>query len=92
MGIDPRNPDFVASWQSDYSLSEKQSNLVRYLLIVHFFGGLQHDKASGYTSVCHKHAGFRIFFLFFFALRRKSTAMVMAGQSVHLTTLFPGQA
>ena len=26
------------------------------------------------------------------ALRPKSTAMDMAGQSVHLTTLFPGQA
>ena len=26
------------------------------------------------------------------ALRPKSTAMVMAGRSVHLTTLFPGQA
>ena len=34
------------------------------------------------------------FFLFFafVALRPKSTAMVMAGWSVHLTTLFPGQA
>ena len=28
----------------------------------------------------------------FVALRSKSTAMVMAGRSVHLTTLFPGQA
>ena len=31
-------------------------------------------------------------FVCFVALRAKSTAMVMAGQSVHLTTLFPGQA
>ena len=31
-------------------------------------------------------------FVYFVALRPKSTAMVMAGQSVHLTTLFPGQA
>ena len=30
--------------------------------------------------------------LCFDALRPKSTAMVMAGRSVHLTTLFPGQA
>ena len=29
---------------------------------------------------------------FLFALRLKSTAMVIAGRSVHLTTLFPGQA
>ena len=31
-------------------------------------------------------------FLCFVALRPKSTAMGMAGRSVHLTTLFPGQA
>ena len=28
----------------------------------------------------------------FVSLRPKSTAMVIAGRSVHLTTLFPGQA
>ena len=33
-----------------------------------------------------------LFFVCFVALRPKSTAMVMAGRSVHLTTLFPGQA
>ena len=34
-----------------------------------------------------------VFVLFVFvALRPMSTAMVIAGQSVHLTTLFPGQA
>ena len=32
-----------------------------------------------------------IFFVCFVALRPKSTAMVMAGWSVHLATLFPGQ-
>ena len=31
-------------------------------------------------------------FACFVALRPKSTAMVIAGRSVHLTTLFPGQA
>ena len=30
-------------------------------------------------------------FFVFVALRPKSTAMVIAGRSVHLTTLFPGQ-
>ena len=30
-------------------------------------------------------------FVVFVALRPKSTAMVMAGRSVHLSTLFPGQ-
>ena len=39
--------------------------------------------------------GFLVFVvvcLLFVALRPKSTAMVIAGRSVHLTTLFPGQA
>ena len=31
-------------------------------------------------------------FVCFVALHPKSTAMVMTGRSVHLTTLFPGQA
>ena len=31
-------------------------------------------------------------FVCFVALRPKSTAMVIAGRSVHQTTLFPGQA
>ena len=31
-------------------------------------------------------------FVCFVALHSNSTAMVMAGRSVHLTTLFPGQA
>ena len=30
-------------------------------------------------------------FVCFVALRPKSTAMVMAGRSIHVTTLFPGQ-
>ena len=35
----------------------------------------------------------KLFFLIcFVALGPKSTAMVMAGRSLHLTTLFPGQA
>ena len=33
-----------------------------------------------------------ILFVCFVALPPKSTAMIMAGQSVQLTTLFPGQA
>ena len=32
------------------------------------------------------------FVVVFYALRPKSTAMVIAGRSVDLTTLFPGQA
>ena len=33
-----------------------------------------------------------VLFVCFVALRPKSTAKVIAGRSVHLTTLFPGQA
>ena len=36
--------------------------------------------------------GYQILFVCFVALRPKSTAMVMAGWSVQLTTIFPGQA
>ena len=36
--------------------------------------------------------GFVCLFVCFVALRPKSTAMVIAGRSVHLSTLFPGQA
>ena len=36
--------------------------------------------------------GIIILFVCFVALRPKSTAMVIAGRSVHLITLFPGQA
>ena len=35
---------------------------------------------------------FLLFLFVFVALRPKSTAKVIAGRSVHLTTLFPGQA
>ena len=35
---------------------------------------------------------FMVNFVCFVALRPESTAMVMAGLSVHLTTFFPGQA
>ena len=41
--------------------------------------------------VCHgTHVLFVLFV--FVALRHMSTAMVIAGRLVHLTTLFPGQA
>ena len=34
----------------------------------------------------------KVLFVCFVALRPKSTAMVIAGRSVRLTTLFPGEA
>ena len=41
------------------------------------------------TKVTYGYVGWLVGFV---ALRPKSTAMVIAGQPVHLTTLFPGQA
>ena len=43
------------------------------------------DNFQGVTEIVSDVVGF-------VALRLKSTAMVIAGRSVHLTTLFPGQA
>ena len=53
---------------------------------------------SGDEPMCTAAGTHRIAFLLiivcclFVALRPKSTAMVIAGRSVHLITLFPGQA
>ena len=44
-----------------------------------------------FLNTMNSHSGF-VLFVCIVALRPKSTAMVMAGRSVHLTTLFPGQA
>ena len=40
--------------------------------------------------LCLKKDLFVLFLFVFVALRPMSTAMVIAGRSVHLTTLFPG--
>ena len=46
----------------------------------------------GYNANNTLHHAYVSLFVCFVALRPKSTAMVIAGRSVHLTTLFPGQA
>ena len=51
----------------------------------------EHVLISGHVHYCERGI-VHILFVCFVALRPKSTAMVMAGRSVHLTTLFPGQA
>ena len=47
---------------------------------------------EAYKCTSAIHFGNCKMFVYLVALRPKSTAMVMAGRSVHLTTLFPGQA
>ena len=57
------------------------------------YQNLAHNLQQGpYRQACVKFKEFSRFFGCFVALRPKSTAMVIAGRSVHLTTLFPGQA
>ena len=51
--------------------------------------GVKSLKSGIYTTWLDS---FVFVFVCFVALRPKSTAMAMAGRSVHLTTLFPGQA
>ena len=51
------------------------------------------ELASGLQDDCsHLNLQLLCLFVCFIALRPKSKAMGMAGRSVHLTTLFPGQA
>ena len=45
-----------------------------------------------FTCEGHLNVNILCWLVGFVALRPKSTAMVIAGRSVHLTTLFPGQA
>ena len=53
--------------------------------VVHLYSCTQSCNDNKLTPKC-------FLFVCFVALRPKSTAMVIAGWSVHLTTLFPGQA
>ena len=51
-----------------------------------------HDNQSKGSRDMERTRNSRVWLVGFVALRPKSTAMVIAGWSVHLTTLFPGQA
>ena len=57
-------------------------------------GFMQLAAAEPRGNILHFHCHFegKMLLVCFVALCPKSTAMVMAGRSVHLTTLFPGQA
>ena len=44
------------------------------------------------VTILHNNFIMEFLFVCFVALRPKSTAMVMARRSVHITTLFPGKA
>ena len=53
---------------------------------------MSHKKDATVLSVNRMVGHLNSLFVCLFALRPKSTAMVIAGRSVHLYTLFPGQA
>ena len=55
----------------------------RHLEFLSITGGCRGPSESTLVKIC---------LFVFVALRPKSTALVIAGRSVHLTTLFPGQA
>ena len=67
----------------------KDRNCVIYFFKDASSKGYQHFLSTGYVSFLLY--TFMVLFVFV-ALRPMSTAMVIAGRSVHLTTLFPGQA
>ena len=63
--------------------------------LIKFMGGLTEEEAETGQDPGGEMLGWNqlgSLFVCFSALRPKSTAMVIAGRSVHLTTLFPGQA
>ena len=51
-----------------------------------------HDVKAADNASCFLISRNKAVIVCFVALRPMSTAMVIAGRSVHLTTLFPGQA
>ena len=59
--------------------------------ICHTFVALKTEKTDLLLETSAEISFEFIKFVVFVALRPKSTAMVMAGQSVHISTLFPGQ-
>ena len=72
-------PDLKILWESAFKRAkfcEILSNSVRY--------GIYVKQICRYQNFC--------LLVCFVALHPKSTVMVIAGRSVHLTTLFPGQA
>ena len=62
------------------------------MLIEHIARCASVGKQTGITLQDFSKVFDKVLFVCVVALRPKSTAMVIAGRSVHLTTLFPGQA
>ena len=78
-------------WHTQLIAIDMVMRWVCYILLAHHFRLKQLLKYHFQMSTVLS-SFFFVFFFCFVALRPKSTAMVIAGRSVHLTTLFPGQA
>ena len=98
---------FYLNWQqpflNDSEVREKNDRRSYFMINLHESMGPGQDRALYHDILpdCYISKNFyelitdfldSCFCLLFVALRPKSTAMVIAGRSVHLTTLFPGQA
>ena len=62
------------------------------MFVMHVLSTYPYGHHAPLSHECIVSDRFLVLLLCCVALRPKSAAMVMAGRSVHLTTLFPGQA
>ena len=79
---------FVVRYMKLVYLTTKTIQTKLYTICSSHQLGLEVERSVGST----RFSFFYICLFVFVALRPMSTAMVIAGRSVHLTTLFPGQA
>ena len=81
--------NFFTTFSLKHTLSGSGAKVTRWLTIIYYFLFML---CIAFTLSNNNLAHFHHFCFVFVALRPMSTAMVIAGRSVHLTTLFPGQA
>ena len=77
-------PIYYAAMYNNHSSMRKVHLVTGHVVYVYWIDTVYVQKIYQLNFVC--------LFVCFVALRPQSTAMVIAGRSVHLTTLFPGQA
>ena len=78
-----------------HTLMYRQKNVIIFQSYLDISSWVEPVLSSRYMSCSRtQNSDFAKVFVFlcFVALRPKSTSMVMTGQPVHITTLFPGQA
>ena len=81
----------VTSWKIKFLLEANSDMMLSKRRITKAQNGPRRSAPLLFAPSAPK-TSFLLLFVCFVALRPESTAMVIAGRSVHLTTLFPGQA